>query len=75
MDNSKLSLSDIKRENRMLKRKLSKLRRKEETMRKLRTANYEMTRQIGFVQEGITELGSYMWQPSADHDWRGKDDC
>ena len=62
-----LSLTDIKRENRMLKRKLSKLRRKAETMRKLREANYQMTRQIGFVQEDLSSLGSFMWSPAPDY--------
>jgi hypothetical protein len=67
MENNGLSLTDIKRDNRNLKRKLSKLRRKAETMRKLRTANYEMTRQIGFIQEEIKEVSSYMWSPPTDY--------
>jgi cell shape-determining protein MreC len=67
MEDIKFTLTDIKRENRKLKRQLAKLSRKEATMRKLREENANLTKQIGFVKDDLSSLGSLMWAPPVNY--------
>jgi hypothetical protein len=66
MDNSKFTLTEIKQENRRLKRQYAKLLRKEATLVRLRKENEGMRRGMREVRESIERISDPMWSAPKD---------
>ena len=62
-DQSKWTVSSLKREKRRLNRAHSKLARKVETMRKLHEDIANLRRQTGFLRESLVDLSSTSYNP------------
>ena len=58
-----LTLAEMKRQHRMLSRAHAKLRRKVETMRKLRTATAKLSLAIGDLKYQEKQLRDVRWEP------------
>jgi nitrate/TMAO reductase-like tetraheme cytochrome c subunit len=61
--NGDLSLSDIKRMHRSAKRANAKLKRKVDTMRKLREETFKLIDENKALHEDRQSLASFMWTP------------
>lgn len=66
-DHTKFTLTEVKRMKRSAARQYSKLRRKVETMKRLRDQTFDINRQIGFLREELDRVSSLMYQPDPKH--------
>lgn len=69
----KLTLAEMKRDNRRLMRAAAKAKRKVETMRKLRHANFQLGGTLAILREEESQLRDVRWTPPPVHDYCGND--
>lgn len=62
--NGKLTLTDIKRQNRTAKRQVARAKRRVEKLRKLRTETFSLVDQLAKLAQEEMDLTSYTWTPN-----------